>query len=395
MTSRLPATILDTIPIALIIMDKDHLISFSNSHAEDIFGYKEAELLGQRMEFIIPEFYRVKHTDDTFSIELYGQCKNKKLVPVELCLNTFKEEGKHELLIVVRDISEKKRIEKEMVALNQRIMTTARKAGIAEISNSVLHNMGNVLNSINVSMNLLHIQTNHSEFLDGLRRINNLIQEHTASLSDFLIHDKRGKLIPEYLTRLAELSANEYSEMLTEIQNIHKHVQFAINIIAKQQEISGPSVVFEQCSVTELIELALNLSFNTEETKQIKIKKEYKPIPLISSDKSKLVQIFHTLITHAKMSLDHKTLTQKQIIIGVKQHDAAIEVRLQDNGAGLSEQQVSHLFSFALDVPNEFGFELHNCALLIQELNGTINVFSDGLGSGSTVTVSFPVTCLK
>jgi PAS domain S-box-containing protein len=120
-------SLLETAPDAMIILEKSGTMVLVNSQTERIFGYKREELLGQKIEMLLPERYRAKHPsqrDGYFSkphvrpmgagLDLYGLHKNGSEVPVEISLSPLKTPDGLFVTSAIRDISERKKIEKEL-----------------------------------------------------------------------------------------------------------------------------------------------------------------------------------------------------------------------------------------------------------------------------------------
>jgi len=82
------------------------------------------------------------------------------------------------------------------------LVGASRQAGMAEVATSVLHNVGNVLNSVNVSATLLHDRIKQFR-VAPLSRVAAMLQEQGEELGSFITADERGKRIPEYLAQLA------------------------------------------------------------------------------------------------------------------------------------------------------------------------------------------------
>lgn len=304
------------------------------------------------------------------------------------------QKKEEQLAGIVLDIERDKEIEQKMDELNQRLLISARRAGMAEVATSILHNIGNILNSCNVSANLLK-ENLAKPLYSKLSQVSQLLQDNKENVTDYLMHHERGQLIPDYLMALAALLTEEVKKNNTEIDHLIKNIQHINDIVSRQQQtISGISGIVEENYLPDLVDMALDMSLNFPENRDIIVVKKYTNCPVIVSDKSKLLQILINLLTNAKDSL-LKTSNPKKMIRITIDTDALgkLCLKITDNGEGIAPTHLPHIFSFGFTTKiNGHGFGLHSCVLSVQELGGAIRVESLGIGKGATFYVTLPLT---
>lgn len=300
---------------------------------------------------------------------------------------------KNQLSGVIIDINKDKEAEAKIKELNQRLLVTARRAGMSEIATSILHNIGNVLNSSNISLNLLKdsfTQPYHQKFL----KVIGMIKEHLDDLPDYLTNDTKGKLIPEYLIAMAEMIENEYQKNTEELNSIDSDLQHIKGIVAMQQTFSGVSGVAEKIFIPELIETALQMSSNPAKDCAIEMVKQYIASPFIITDKSKLLQILVNLIQNAKDAVWKNSGNKEKQIKFIVEGDGQkrINIQVMDNGIGIPAEYLSRIFSFGFTTKKSgHGFGLHSCALSAQDMGGSLKAESKGLGEGAAFILTLPV----
>lgn len=307
------------------------------------------------------------------------------------------EKKPNQLSGIVIDINKDKEAEEKIQQLNQQLLATARRAGMSEVATSILHNVGNILNSSNVSLNILR-ENLAQPYYSKLFKLIDMIEEHRSDKDYFTLDDK-GRLIPEYLIALNEILIKDYKQNLTEIKNLTQDLQHLNNIVATQQSLSGISGITEKIFLPEVIDTALQMSVNPNDDKCIKIIKNYEKCPIINTDKSKLLQILVNLIRNAKHSVLEKESKEVKMIMVVlkvindKQH---ISIEICDNGIGIPPVNLNRIFTFGFTTKEQgHGFGLHSCALSTQELGGSIRAESLGIGKGASFFLILPMDNLK
>ncbi|OEH47214.1 Adaptive-response sensory-kinase SasA [Legionella parisiensis] len=257
------------------------------------------------------------------------------------------QNGDKQLAGIVIDIHKSKIAEEKIKELNQQISSTARRAGMAEVATAILHNIGNILNSSNVSITLLKNSFQH-DFHKKLLKIMEMMEKHQMDLAYFLTHDPKGKVIPEYLITLTKIILEENEKNSIEIENLQNDLHHISQIVDTQKSISGLSSVNEKIYLPELLDTALNISLSSSKNASIKITKEFKPAPLVSVDKSKLLQILINLIQNAKESvLEHTIPSIKEIkLIVQKTKKNSVQIIIKDNGVGINQDNLQRVFAF-------------------------------------------------
>jgi NO-binding membrane sensor protein with MHYT domain len=286
------------------------------------------------------------------------------------------------------------RITLELKAAQGDLLASARQAGMAEIANNVLHNVGNVLNSVNVSASLIGERLRESKD-QNLAKTVQLINEHTEDLGEFLTYDERGKVLPGYLNKLVVALAAEKQSISAELQSMTRSIDHIKDIVATQQSYSGAISVIEPVQMVDLIEDALRMNTASIARHQIKINKEFGALPVLLLDKHLVLQILVNLIGNAKQALNAVASGVHEITLQMRVTEPAsgarLKIRVKDNGEGIAPENLSRLFSHGFTTrKNGHGFGLHSCALAAKEMGGTISAQSDGIGRGAAFTLELP-----
>jgi len=297
-------------------------------------------------------------------------------------------EANHELS---KEVVERRRAEQELERVHGELVAAARRAGMAEIATGVLHNVGNVLNSVNVSAEILANRLRLSKRGD-LSRIVLMLEEHALDLGEFLTKDVRGKQIPKFLKVLAEHLHNEEESMVEESHSLTRNVGHIKTIVSTQQSYAGISGVVEPIEVDALLDDAMRLESASFERHHIRVVRKYADLPTVLLDKQRLLQIVVNLVKNAKESLGEQPEQERVLTIETKADKDRLIIEVSDTGVGIKESDMTRIFSHGFTTKAKgHGFGLHRCANAATEIDGSLTVRSDGPLKGATFTLNLPL----
>ncbi len=389
-----------TIQAGILIVDADeHAIVDANAMALKLIGRPKEDVVGHCCHTFVCPAQRGKcpitdlHTtvDSSERVLLNASGINvpilKSVVPVVL-------NGRSCLLECFLDLTERKRTEEELKKSQGDLLRASRLAGMAEVASSVLHNVGNVLNSVNVSVTLLSDGIRKSR-LDALSRAAAVMREHDDDLGAFMTRDPKGQLMMHYLEQLAGHLLQEQSTLLAELEALRKNVDHIKEIISMQQGYAQVSGLREAVKLAELVEDAVRMSTAAIGLQQIQIIREFVPasLPEITVEKHKVLQILINLIHNARHACDNTGRKDKRLTVRVASNHERVEISVMDNGIGIPPENLTRIFNHGFTTRRKgHGFGLHSGALAAQEMGGTLSAHSDGLGQGATFTLRLPLT---
>jgi signal transduction histidine kinase len=284
------------------------------------------------------------------------------------------------------------RAEKELEAAQQQLMASARRAGMAEIATGVLHNVGNVLNSINVSATLATDRLRQSKVTD-LTRAAKLIEQHAADLGTYITSDPKGKQLPNFLSLIATHLADERTDILKELELLVSKVDHVKTIVSTQQSYAGVSGLTETVDLATLLDDAMKLNSASLDRHHITVIREYEAIPRVRLDKQKSLQILINLIKNAKDACAASPgRVDRKLILKTKLTDGkTLQMHVIDNGVGIPRENLTRIFSHGFTTKKSgHGFGLHSCANAAQSLGGSLVAYSDGPGEGATFVFELP-----
>ena len=262
---------------------------------------------------------------------------------------------------------------------------------MAEVATNVLHNVGNVLNSVNVSAGLLTEKMRSSK-APNLARAVALMGEHKDDLGAFLTEDERGSRLPGYLVNLGEHLAREQADTLNELGSLSENVEHIKAIVATQQGYAKVAPL-EPVSLSDLVEDALRLNAAALSRHEVQVVRELVDLPPIVVDRHKVLQILVNLVQNAKQALDEANARDRRLTVRItRAANERVRIEISDNGIGIQEQHLTKIFAYGFSTKKDgHGFGLHGSALAAKEMGGSLRSHSDGPGQGATFALDLPL----
>jgi len=292
------------------------------------------------------------------------------------------------------DVTRQKLDAEQLDKLNRQLMGTSRLAGMAEVATGVLHNVGNVLNSVSVAATVVTERLRRSK-LANLRRATAVLREQNGQLAQFLTADPKGKLIPEYLATVADQLAGEQTKLIAKMDSVGHHIEHIKEIVAMQQTYAKVSGVYESLAVVALVEDALRMNEAAFDRHGIELLREFaENIPQVHVDRHKVLQILINLLRNAKYAMDAQNGSVKRLVarVGLASPDR-VRITIADNGVGIAPEHLTRIFNHGFTTKKDgHGFGLHSGANAAKEMGGTLTAHSDGPGKGAEVTLELPAT---
>ena len=285
------------------------------------------------------------------------------------------------------EVAERMRVEKELIAANALTASISHQAGMAEVANSVLHNIGNVLTSVNVSVTLINEQLRTTSLKD-FPKAADLLNGHQSSLASYLTEDVQGKKLPLFLALLARQWESEHQMMLSETKQLVSSIQHIKEIISRQQTISGHGGLTESVSLKSALRDALILHAVSLSEHMIEVREEGDPELIWIGDRIKLMQILLNLIINAQEAMSQNTGPRIMQLRTWSIDASHLSISVSDNGIGMSEDTLRNIFNYGFTTKKDgHGFGLHASAVAAQQMGGKLDVYSPGPGLGTTFTL--------
>lgn len=400
----------DTILGVMLIDESDQQIIAVNRIAEEIVGMDREDIVGHKCYSVVCP----AHEGACPIIDLKQEIDNSErfiitaandMVPIIKIVNRINVDGKPLLLEMFIDnrsrkatedelIQEKHRAENlysELKAAQNTLIENAHKAGQADIAVSVLHNVGNLLNSLITSTEFLRDKLKRPELVK-LEKANLLLRDNMDNIEDFILNNPKGKSLLQYYLKIEEQLKQENATLREETARAIEKVDAIKEVIVAQQAYPSTSLLSEKLPIMDIIEDALIIQEELLQKNNIVVEKLYSETPPIAIQKTKLIHILINLINNAKDALQDNPFEERFITIELKRDGDSVFIRFADNGSGVDPDNVSNIFNHSFTTKKDgHGFGLHSCANYMTEMGGKIWVESEGEGLGATFIARFPV----
>lgn len=351
-----------------------------------------------------------------------------RIIPVSLAIRLIRYDDKLCILSLIRDISHLVKMEEKLKRYTEnlermvdektidlktaneelnnavksledaqtQLAQNAHQAGMAELAVSVLHNIGNAVNSINVrtcglERSLIVNEVQSLEKICSMLNNQDFIQEEDDSEAE-----KRKKLCA-FFSATIDVIKEKNVIFQEDLEFIRKGLDHIIEIISVQQKYAGLKGSESKININDLIKDAEEMLSDSLVKRQIQIEFRLGDIPALYLDKNKMMQIFINIIKNAYESIDSSVnIVEKKIILSSflekengKQY---VKIDISDTGSGFNDDICDKVFRYNFSTKGrETGFGLHDSANYIRAQNGFIELKSKGVDKGAQVIIKLPV----
>jgi len=404
------AAVIAELPLALLACDVTGQVTHYNCAAVELFGIPP-ETAAAQARSVYPVTSQVYQLDGTTPVPpedrpLACALRGEEISDVELIVVTPQGIARKALssarrlvgpagqalgaVVVVQDITERRLAEQELEQVHKQLLVASRQAGMAEVATNVLHNVGNVLNSVNVSASLIAEGIRKSKGA-GLARAAALMTEHAHDLATFLA-GAQGKHLAPYLQGLAADLVGERDSATAELSALRSNVDHIKEIVAMQQSYAKRRGVIDTLDVRMMVEDSLRMNEGAFSRHGVVLSRDFEDVPPIQVDKHKVLQILVNVIRNAKYACDEAKAGEKRVTVRIRATSDSALISVIDTGVGIPKENLNRIFNHGFTTrPDGHGFGLHSSALAAKELGGSLHAESAGPGQGATFTLTLPL----
>lgn len=308
------------------------------------------------------------------------------------CVNMDSDSNSMVVDSMIFDITDRVAAEQQNRILQAEIVDASRQAGMAEVATGVLHNVGNILNSVNVSASI--IQRHYTKnALAHLEKVTDLVSQYESTFQDFVQTDERGKLLPKYLATVSKKLRTQQESVEKEFEDLTKNVEHIKEIIAVQQTMAKSSELRQQLRASEILRDVMTANKESLKSHAIEVEQQLDdPNLAFQSDKHRILQILINLVRNAKDALVEANLGEPKIVLRSWADSANVHFSVADNGIGIEQDKLDQIFQHGFTTKKDgHGFGLHSSANAATEIGGHLSVNSAGIRQGAEFVLTIPV----
>ncbi|MDJ0838887.1 MAG: two-component regulator propeller domain-containing protein [Acidobacteriota bacterium] len=317
---------------------------------------------------------------------LHGLLRRKKVLEARVSARTISLE---------RANKELERSHSKLQQAQAELMATAHQAGMTEIVNGVVHNLGNVLNSVGINAETLRHQLDNTR-AGGVNRLVQLLEEHQDNLTEFLTEHPQGKKTVPYMKRLSELLDKERTKNMEALEHLIAGVEMMRDTVRMQQGYAKNATLRESLQLSAVVDDMIKMQLTALNRHAIEVERRFEETPPVTVQRFKLAHILTNLIRNAIDAISERKPDIRKISFDIAQKGDDIHLSVTDTGIGIDKENLEKVFKYGFTTKiTGKGFGLHSCANSMKEMGGSLKVDSKGAGKGATFTLIFPKKPVK
>ena len=267
----------------------------------------------------------------------------------------------------------------------------SRLGGMAEVATGVLHNVGNIVNSANVNVEAARARVQGLR-TDRLARVADLLDEQ-SDLPAFLSEDRRGRMVPAYVVRVARSLDTDRARLLESLDALQADVEQIKSVVAVQQTYARAVAIRNVDSIDRVVADAEATVRSGFEGHGVRLVHNLEPIDAFPMDATRITQIVANVLRNAKEAVVATGRPDGEVHLRTRVVDGMARIEIEDNGVGIPAEEMEQIFRFGHTTkPNGHGFGLHMAAISAEGMGGSLTCTSDGPGRGARFTLEVAMT---
>jgi PAS domain S-box-containing protein len=377
----------------IITFDGAGRISRWNAAAARIFAYTADDAVGRGADLLGIDRAPDRQPSAPAAVVEHATRKDGAVIPIEIHATSAQLDGEAMTIWLVRDLTAARRAEARVAAMQRELLAASRRAGMAQVATSVLHNVGNALTSVNVSAGLV-LRTLRRSKVIGLGKAIGMLQAEPAQLASLLTESESGRHLPAYLARVNDVIQGERELAIEELESMEKGIDHINAIVTAQQSHARVDAVDESIVPSEMVDDAVRFERALCEMAGVIVRVEHADLSPVRVDRHRLLEIVMNLLVNAREALQESD-PDRERAISVRTfapERGLFSVEVRDSGVGIAPENLVKIFHQGFTTkPEGHGFGLHSSSCAAIELGGGLTVASDGPGDGACFTLTLPI----
>jgi GAF domain-containing protein len=272
----------------------------------------------------------------------------------------------------------------------EQLLASARKAGMADVAIEVLHSVGNALNSVNISAQMIQAQLAGSK-TETLARVTAILEECRGDLAGFFLRDKRGETVAQMLPILGRTLTGEHAAIGGELARLRSHLDHVVAVVGQLNATAADKGLIMLDAPHVVLGEAMAFLAERDGYDQIAISTRGQALSSARIDKHRALEVLVGLLGNALDALHLAGVADKQIHVRVGENEGAVVFQVIDNGPAIADHDLTRIFSSGLTGSASRGsISLHKLANAAAAAGGSLTAYSPGSGPGATFTLRLP-----
>ena len=294
-------------------------------------------------------------------------------------------------VIIFRDVTEHVHAEQALI--------DAFSQGKLQILDTILHNIGNAINTIAIGVGSIREELQENLLLRRFSSLVRAIEAHQGDLDSYLSGDTQGRNVIPFILALQKDLATQNQELRETTERVHQMVSQIVDIVRTERSARGVAPVYTTVSLEKAIQESLKLFRDSMKRRGIDPIVDCRTAPeRIWTQESRLQQMLANLFKNSIEAIDELALSSKakvepKIEVRAYTDEDFLLLEVSDNGIGIKEKHKRKIFSAGFTTKaSGTGLGLHSIANFVIASGGDVQPLSAGIGKGTTMRVRLRLT---
>lgn len=367
---------------AVILCDRKHVdCAVVGAHLAEFGAMEFLERLQERLDakrhVSVVVIADVEHDEET-SVSLMKQGAYDVLA-----------KGKYSAFQLTRSVQkaiEHARLREELARSQQQLLDNAHRSGMAEIAGGILHNIGNNLNSLNISLDLMQSTVEQSK-LHGLAKANRILED----ASDQLAAHPKGSDLLAYYQGLEGFFNAEQETLQEELAKVREKINHIRQDVQEQSRYAHGDLFLEEVDISRIVKDAVSMHEGRIEKHNIQVDTLFNKLPRCRVVRIKAIQILSNLIKNGIEALCERE-SRRVLTITTRALDSDhFLVDISNNGPSIPENILGKIFNYGFTThKGAGGMGLHAAANAASQMGGALKAANMECDRGCSFTLTMP-----
>ena len=289
-------------------------------------------------------------------------------------------------VVVFRDVTHR--------VIAEEALRQAFAQGRLEIVETILHNIGNAINSVTVGINVLQENLVENRLIHRLSALADMVEVHQEDWVDYIKDDPKGQQVLPFIIALASDFTNQNKKVVETLERVNERATHIIDIIRTQGSSNQSSMARKTIDLQQAILSAVKLQQDSIDKRGIQVEVDCENVPQeIQIQESQFHQMLVNLLRNSIEALDELIQSgdlneTPRIEVKAYTDEDFLYLDVTDNGIGIEQKNSRLIFNAGYTTKESgTGLGLHSSANFVIGSGGQIHPLSEGIGKGTTMRI--------